>query len=136
MKKKKGRPSLSNLRKRNLDQQHQHQQQEEEEDETLISSNPNFNTPSRRSKPNNLNGISPVSDWISGDDDDERKEKKVKLVVRLPSLSLNNSASNGSDLNADGDKPQINDRSGDLSTADQVRITPFNLSVKVCCFKL
>lgn len=107
MKKKKGRPSLSNLRKRNLDQQHQHQQQEEEEDETLISSNPNFNTPSRRSKPNNLNGISPVSDWISGDDDDERKEKKVKLVVRLPSLSLNNSASNGSDLNADGDKPQI-----------------------------
>lgn len=121
MKKKKGRPSLSNLRKRNLDQQ-------EQEQETLIPPNPNFNTPgSRRSKPNtnNPNGISPGSDWISGDDDDddERKEKKVKLVVRLPSLSVNSaSKSNGSDLNADGDKPQINDRSGDLSTADQVEM--------------
>lgn len=128
MKKKKGRPSLSNLRKHNLDQQ-------EQEQETLIPPNPNFNTPgSRRSKPNtnNPNGISPGSDWISGDDDDddERKEKKVKLVVRLPSLSVNSaSKSNGSDLNADGDKPQINDRSGDLSTADQVRIYRLDISV-------
>ncbi|KAL6982600.1 hypothetical protein U1Q18_015988 [Sarracenia purpurea var. burkii] len=146
--KKKGRPSLLDLQKRNLKQEEQHQQQQ-----NIFSSNPNFNSLSRRStrRNPNFNGASTVSDWTSieggndddDDDDDERKEKKVKLVVRLPpvnnhftqprpsasSLSLN-SASHGSDSNADGDnheaytnKPKINAtgyRSGDLAAADQL----------------
>ncbi|XAR61536.1 hypothetical protein NMG60_11015988 [Bertholletia excelsa] len=134
-KKKKGRPSLLDLRKRNL------KQQQEEEQQGDLTSNPNFNPSNRRStrRNPNLNGVSPSSDWISGDDDDdddERKEKKVKLVVRLPpsnhhylqprssanSLSLN-SASHGSDSNAEGEIPKINaagDRSGDFASADQV----------------
>ncbi|KAL6995982.1 hypothetical protein U1Q18_006120 [Sarracenia purpurea var. burkii] len=134
-KKKKGRPSLLDLRKRNLEEHQQEQQQ------TLISSNPKFLSSNRRSKSDH-NGIAPASDLISGDggydDDDERKEKKVKLVVRLPpskhhcpqlrssanSLSLS-SASYGSDSNADGEKSKINavgDRSGELSAVDQVEL--------------
>ncbi|PSR99508.1 Bromodomain-containing protein [Actinidia chinensis var. chinensis] len=102
--KKKGRPSFSDIQKRNLQQQ-----------KTPI---PN------RSKPN-LNGTSPAPDSISGDDeDDERHQKKVKLVVRLPPSNHHlNSASNGSDSNADADKSKI-DAAGDGSDdlADQVEM--------------
>ncbi|XP_052190576.1 uncharacterized protein LOC127800159 isoform X2 [Diospyros lotus] len=129
-KKKKGRPSLSDLQKRNLKQLPD--QPEEQHPETLIASGPNFNTPPRRSTRRNpsLNGTTPPSgadrvshdeDEDEDDDEDERKEKKVKLVVRLPhsnhhyshprssaanSLSLN-SASCGSDSNADGDNHDV-----------------------------
>ena len=103
--KKKGRPSLSDIQKRNLQQQ-----------KTQI---PN------RSKPN-LNGTSPAPDSISGDDeDDERHQKKVKLVVRLPPSNHHlNSASNGSDSNAEANKSKI-DAAGDGSDdlADQVTVT-------------
>ncbi|PSS31185.1 Bromodomain-containing protein [Actinidia chinensis var. chinensis] len=99
--KKKGRPSLSDIQKRNLQQQ-----------QTLISN---------RSKPN-LDRTSPAQDSISGDDeDDERRQKKVKLVVRLPPSNHHfNSASNGSDTNAHADKSKI-DSAGDGSD-DQVEM--------------
>ncbi|KAG5542608.1 hypothetical protein RHGRI_022212 [Rhododendron griersonianum] len=97
--KKKGRPSLLDLQKRNLKQQ-----EEQQKEKHPINPNPNSN---RRSTRHN-----PASDLKPGnnddDDDDERKEKKVKPLVRLPpSVSLN-LASEASDSNADGDKPEIN----------------------------
>ncbi|OIS97242.1 PREDICTED: uncharacterized protein LOC109234525 [Nicotiana attenuata] len=78
-KKKKGRPSLSDLNKR--------------DNKTSIS------TPPRRSTRRNPN--SPPPDFI--DDDDERKEKKVKLVVRLPQHFQQNSSSANSLSDSDAD---------------------------------
>ncbi|KAI8549066.1 hypothetical protein RHMOL_Rhmol07G0322200 [Rhododendron molle] len=96
--KKKGRPSLLDLQKRNLKQQ-----EEQQKEKHPITPNPNSNRRSTRHNP--PSDLKPGND---DDDDDERKEKKVKPLVRLPpSVSLN-SASEASDSNADGDKPEIN----------------------------
>ncbi|KAL3334361.1 hypothetical protein AABB24_030877 [Solanum stoloniferum] len=82
-KKKKGRPSLSDLHER---------------DNKL-----SISTPSRRSNRRNPNpnSNSPPPDFI--DDDDERKEKKVKLVVRLPESNQQDSSSTNSLSDSDGD---------------------------------
>ncbi|KAF5943193.1 hypothetical protein HYC85_020835 [Camellia sinensis] len=127
-KKKKGRPSLLDLQKRNLKQQQQQQDQHHHNhQQTLISSTPNSNPPNRRStrRDPNLAGVSPASseDDNDDDDDDERKEKKVKLVVRLPPSNHHYSqprSLNSADSNADCEsheaslkKPKIaGDRSG------------------------
>ncbi|KAI8002568.1 Bromodomain and PHD finger-containing protein 3 [Camellia lanceoleosa] len=126
-KKKKGRPSLLDLQKRNLKQQQQQDQHHHNHQQTLISSTPNSNPPNRRStrRDPNLAGVSPASsdDDNDDDDDDERKEKKVKLVVRLPPSNHHYSqprSLNSADSNADCEsheaslkKPKIaGDRSG------------------------
>lgn len=67
-KKKKGRPSFADLKKRN---QSKHQDQKN----LSLSSSPKSNSRSTRRN---------TSPELGDDDDDERKEKKVKLVVRLP----------------------------------------------------
>lgn len=104
-KKKKGRPSLSDLNKR--------------DNKTSIS------TPPRRSTRRNPN--SPPPDFI--DDDDERKEKKVKLVVRLPQHFQQNSSSANSlsDSDADDNEASVKRRKidavdlrSDDAVADQV----------------
>ncbi|KAK6939086.1 Bromodomain [Dillenia turbinata] len=106
---KKGRPSLLDLQKRSLKQQKQQELQLQQQQQQILlqnnnrDSNPNSKTPIRRSSRRNPNstGISPSSDFIYGDDafddddggyddtndddDDERTERKVKLVVKLPS---------------------------------------------------
>ncbi|KAK6939210.1 Bromodomain [Dillenia turbinata] len=100
--KKKGRPSLLDLQKRSLKQQKQQELQLQQQQLLLQNnnrdSNPNSKTPIRRSSRRNPNstGISPSSDFVYGDDAfddddandddvDERTERKVKLVVKLPS---------------------------------------------------
>ncbi|KAD7477114.1 hypothetical protein E3N88_00250 [Mikania micrantha] len=126
-KKKKGRPSLLDLQKRALDIQNQHRR-------------------SNRRNPNSTSG-SVGEDEYYDDDDDERKQKKVKLVVRLPpsdqqqhpssdlirSSSLN-SASCGSDSNADADNRKLKsgsdgavaDRQGEkvLKAMDTLHVSP------------
>ncbi|XP_047322756.1 uncharacterized protein LOC124926551 [Impatiens glandulifera] len=114
-KKKKGRPSLLDLQKRALQQDNLHRQ-------TLISSKPNFNTPTHRSATRNPNsdeidaGRTGGDDDDDDDDDDERKEKKVKLVGRfLPSSNhqhcinslSHNSASVGHESSADEDNHEM-----------------------------
>ncbi|KAJ0545794.1 putative chromatin remodeler Bromodomain family [Helianthus annuus] len=108
-KKKKGRPSLTDLKKRALEQQQSHRRS--------TRRNPNSDTAD----------ASADEDDYYDDDDDERKQKKVKLVVRLPQLNQQqepqrrrsarssspaNSASCGSDSNADVDIRQIESGSG------------------------
>ncbi|XP_019187786.1 PREDICTED: bromodomain-containing protein 9-like [Ipomoea nil] len=87
-KKKKGRPSLSDVRHRE---------------------NHKFASTSTRRNPNS-NSESPPPEFVGDDDDDERKEKKVKLVVRLPESNnqhqhLPNSSSGNwaSESDPDGD---------------------------------
>jgi len=120
-KKKKGRPSLLELQKRSLKQQQQQQQQlQQQQKKNPNQINPNFpiNSSRRSTRRNpNLDGGSPVADWIAGgdDDDDERQQKKHKLLLGLnssrnnqhyPISSAPNSASCGSDSNADGEDPE------------------------------
>ncbi|TYI82018.1 hypothetical protein E1A91_D05G193400v1 [Gossypium mustelinum] len=119
-KKKKGRPSLLELQKRSLKQQLQKPQQQPsllQKTPNLINPNSSINSNHRSARRHpNLKGDSPVPGWISGgnDDDDERLEKKHKPLLGFNSsrnhqhyplpLALN-SASYGSDSNADGDDP-------------------------------
>ncbi|KAL5557713.1 hypothetical protein UlMin_033924 [Ulmus minor] len=95
-KKKKGRPSLLELQKRSLKQQHPQ------------VTKPNSLNWSRRSNHRNpnLDEASPVTDLIAGDDDDERLEKKHKLLLGFNS-TLFNSVPYSSDSNANGDDPDI-----------------------------
>ncbi|XWS20841.1 hypothetical protein CRYUN_Cryun30bG0003600 [Craigia yunnanensis] len=137
-KKKKGRPSLLELQKRSLKQQQQQEQQQSLQRKTLNPINPNssINSNHRSTRRNpNLDGDSPVPDWISeGDDDDERQKKKHKLLLGLnssrnhqhyPIPSAPNSASFGSDSNADGDDPEASLKLRKLTTlrpgSDQMR---------------
>ncbi|GMH16327.1 hypothetical protein Nepgr_018168 [Nepenthes gracilis] len=114
--KKKGRPSLLDLHKRSLKQQQeelqkQHQQRLLQKTHKIQNPNPNTAAPLRRSARRNPNPnvTSPASD-DAGDEDDEqlsgkRREKKLKLVLKLPDPSLNSPASNsGSDSNAEDDE--------------------------------
>ncbi|KAB2029819.1 hypothetical protein ES319_D05G187700v1 [Gossypium barbadense] len=119
-KKKKGRPSLLELQKRSLKQQLQKPQQQPsllQKTPNLINPNSSINSNHRSARRHpNLKGDSPVPGWISGgnEDDDERLEKKHKPLLGFNSsrnhqhyplpLALN-SASYGSDSNADGDDP-------------------------------
>ncbi|CAH1430956.1 unnamed protein product [Lactuca virosa] len=122
-KKKKGRPSLVDLKKRAL---------EEQELQNYQQSQPR----SARRNPNSVTAADDLSvdedEYYEDDDDDERKEKKVKLVVRLPQLNQHphlstdlvrsssiNSASCGSDSNADVDNRKINSGSGGILTHHQ-----------------
>ncbi|XP_024992181.1 uncharacterized protein LOC112526039 isoform X1 [Cynara cardunculus var. scolymus] len=122
-KKKKGRPSLVDLKKRALEQQELENHQQSQ----------------RRSARRNPNSVAAVDDasvdedeYYEDDDDDERKEKKVKLVVRLPQLNQErhlssdlvrsssvNSVSGGSDSNADVDNRKINSGSGGIPNQHQ-----------------
>ncbi|KAG7022766.1 Bromodomain-containing protein 1 [Cucurbita argyrosperma subsp. argyrosperma] len=122
-KRKKGRPSLLDLQKRNLKEQ---QEQEDEEqkrqnhnkpkriDRSSAIPNPNYasSTPLRRSTRRN-----PNPDGLSPDDHDDaeynqelarnRRERKLKLVLRLhsqkPPVNSSSLNSGGSDSNAEGD---------------------------------
>ncbi|XVF74107.1 hypothetical protein PTKIN_Ptkin13bG0033700 [Pterospermum kingtungense] len=132
-KKKKGRPSLLELQKRCLKQQQhqqQHQQSLQQKTPNLVnpnSSSTNSNRRSTRRNPN-LDGVSSIPDSISGgddDDDDERQQKKHKLLLGLNSSrnhlhylipSGPNSASYGSDSNADGDDPEASIKRRKLAT--------------------
>ncbi|KAH8509730.1 hypothetical protein H0E87_011483 [Populus deltoides] len=109
-KKKKGRPSLLELKKRSLKQQQQEQESPNYlENPNSLNSNPVL--PNRRSTRRSSNSYAP--EWIDGDDDeeddedDERKEKKHKLLRGLNSQKNNNQNSNtlppsNSDSNAGG----------------------------------
>ncbi|KAI5590227.1 hypothetical protein BDE02_05G215200 [Populus trichocarpa] len=109
-KKKKGRPSLLELKKRSLKQQQQQQESPNYlENPNSLNSNPVL--PNRRSSRRSSNSYAP--EWIDGDDDeeddedDERKEKKHKLLRGLNSQKNNNKNSNtlppsNSDSNAGG----------------------------------
>ncbi|XP_016506279.2 uncharacterized protein LOC107824075 [Nicotiana tabacum] len=80
-KKKKGRPSLSDLSKREINKS------------SVIRRS------SRRNPNSNSNSPPPEFD----DDEDERKEKKVKLVVRLPQSNNNQQHLDNSSSNSDSD---------------------------------
>ncbi|XP_015079896.1 uncharacterized protein LOC107023652 [Solanum pennellii] len=103
-KKKKGRPSLSDLHER---------------DNKL-----SISTPSRRSNRRNPNpnSNSPPEDFI--DDDDERKEKKVKLVVRLPESNQqhfeqdSSSANSLSDFEGDNHDASVNAKRRKIDSVD------------------
>lgn len=103
-KKKKGRPSLSDLHER---------------DNKL-----SISTPSRRSNRRNPNpnSNSPPEDFI--DDDDERKEKKVKLVVRLPESNQqhfvqdSSSANSLSDSEGDNHDASVNAKRRKIDSVD------------------
>lgn len=125
-KKKKGRPSLLDLQKRTLREQEeqlqqQQQQQQKRKNNSARHSNPNYKTapadsakaPVRRSTRRNPNPDDNEDEDDGEDEDDDvlagkRREKKLKLVLKLPpnqkssanSASLN---SGGSESNADGD---------------------------------
>ncbi|GMI91398.1 bromodomain-containing protein 1 [Hibiscus trionum] len=109
--KKKGRPSLLELQKRSLKQQLQEPLQKTP---NLINPNSSINSTRRSARRlTNLNGGSPVSGGDE-DDEDDRQQKKHKLLVgfsssrshqHYPIPSAHNSASHGSDSNADGDEP-------------------------------
>ncbi|XWS24606.1 hypothetical protein CRYUN_Cryun28dG0117300 [Craigia yunnanensis] len=132
-KKKKGRPSLLELQKRSLKQQHQQQKQ------SLQQKNPNssFNSNRQSTRRNpNLDEGSLLPEGISGgdDDDDERQQKKHKLLLGLnssrnhqhsPIPSGSNSASYGSDSNADGEDPEASLKRNKLTSlrpgSDQMR---------------
>ncbi|KAJ9545986.1 hypothetical protein OSB04_025693 [Centaurea solstitialis] len=115
-KRRKGRPSRSELQKRAIVKQQLQNQQKS----SSTRRNPN-STAAAISGDNSANGDE------SSSSDDERKEKKVKLVVRLPqssdlirsssSFSVN-SASSGSDSNANVDNCKINSGSGNIIIAD------------------
>ncbi|KAK8678313.1 hypothetical protein V6N13_143817 [Hibiscus sabdariffa] len=107
--KKKGRPSLLELHKRSLKQLQEPQQKTPNLDNPNSSSNSTRRSTLRHL---NLNGGSPVS---GGDDDDgdNRQQKKQKLLLgfnssrghqHYPIPSVENSASHGSDSNADADE--------------------------------
>ena len=127
-KKKKGRPSLLELQKRSLKEQQQQHQSLQQKTPNLI--NPNSSISSNRRSTRripNLEGDSPVPDWIFGgdDDDDERQQKKHKLLLGLnssrnhqhyPIPSGPNSASYGSDSNADGEDPEASAKRHKLTT--------------------
>ncbi|XP_020246075.1 bromodomain-containing protein 2-like isoform X2 [Asparagus officinalis] len=90
--KKKGRPSLLDLQKRNLrlqkqQEEHQNPIARNPNSNSSPNSNPNLKFATRRSTRRNPNPNHNPSD--DDDDGDERKQKKLKLVVRIP---------NGSDL--------------------------------------
>ncbi|KAH1097251.1 hypothetical protein J1N35_014172 [Gossypium stocksii] len=121
MKRKKGRPSLLELQKRSL-KQRQQQQALQQDPPNVLNTISSTNTSCRSARRNpNLHGGSPIPDWIAGgggdddDDDDERQQKKHKLLLGLsssrnhhhyPIPSVHNSASCGSDSNADGGDPE------------------------------
>ncbi|TYI27693.1 hypothetical protein ES332_A05G194100v1 [Gossypium tomentosum] len=115
--KKKGRPSLLELQKRSLKQQ---RLQEPQQPQLLLQNTPNSSISSKRRSTRrhpNLNGGSPVSGSTFGgddDDDDDRLQKKHKPLLgfkssrtdqHYPIPSALNSASYGSDWDADGDDP-------------------------------
>ncbi|KAD2804625.1 hypothetical protein R6Q59_029920 [Mikania micrantha] len=115
--KKKGRPSLVDLKQRAVEQQELQNHLQSHRRSTRR--NPNFDAAVAD------DASADEEEYYEDDDDDERKEKKVKLVVRLPQLdqqrhsvrsSSANSPSGGSDSNADGDNRKINSGSGRIVT--------------------
>ncbi|EOY15287.1 hypothetical protein QUC31_000467 [Theobroma cacao] len=121
-KKKEGLPSHLELQKRSIKQQQQDEEQQQshqQKNPNLI--NPNFSTNSSRRSTRrnpNLDGGSPLPEWIDGgeDDDDERQQKKHKLLLGLnssrnrqhyPNSSAPKTASYSSDSNADSEDPEV-----------------------------
>ena len=128
-KRKKGRPSLLDLQKRNLKEQQEQEEQEQEQKQkhhhqtkrintSTGISNPNYAspTPLRRSTRRNPNPDALTPDEVADDHEDaeyndqltaNRRERKLKLVVRLhsPKSPVNSSSLNScrSDSNADVD---------------------------------
>ncbi|AAF80635.1 F2D10.15 [Arabidopsis thaliana] len=117
-KKKKGRPSLLDLQKRAIKQQQQQLQQQQQQHKNNHqddddhhhnnnnrsgSKNPNsLNHRSKRRNPNSNDGDSPwIKDEGEDNDDDERREKKHKLLHGLNSHSHRHSPNSQSDLNLD-----------------------------------
>ncbi|KAF8410647.1 hypothetical protein HHK36_003179 [Tetracentron sinense] len=112
-KKKKGRPSLLDLQKRNLRQQDEQHQKQQNKRNFNPYSNPNFTNPiisnpnpNRRITRRNANsdGISAASQTIEDNDDDDengkQREKKLKLVLRLPLHEQQRSSVNSPSLNS------------------------------------
>lgn len=123
-KKKKGRPSLLDLQKRALKQQQQEDQSQVQRNgkypdvHDLVSNN------NQRTTYRNPNVTSLSPEWTTHEeDDDERKEKKLKPLtgfnsnsnrhVQYPTLSAKSNSLSfssvlcGSDSNADGDDPEL-----------------------------
>ncbi|KAG7654986.1 Bromodomain [Arabidopsis suecica] len=127
-KKKKGRPSLLDLQKRAIKQQQQQLQQQQQQHKNNHqddddhhhnnnnrsgSKNPNsLNHRSKRRNPNSNDGDSPwIKDEGEDNDDDERREKKHKLLHGLNSHSHRHSPNSQSDLNLDqAPEPSFNRR--------------------------
>ncbi|KAJ7967069.1 Bromodomain-containing protein [Quillaja saponaria] len=120
-KKKKGRPSLLDLQKRTLKEQ---QLQQLNRISSSTNSKPNYRTaltPIRRSTRRNTNPDGVSTENINDDEEDDegnelltrkRREKKLKLVLKLPSQrsSLNSASPNscGSDSNGEADNATSN----------------------------
>ncbi|CAK9316067.1 unnamed protein product [Citrullus colocynthis] len=126
-KRKKGRPSLLDLQKRNLKEQQEQEQQDQKQKQnhqtkrinnSTTISNPNYAspTPLRRSTRRNPNTDELTPEEVADDHEDAEyneelagngREKKLKLVLRLHSQKspVNSSSLNscGSDSNAEGD---------------------------------
>ncbi|KAG5246602.1 bromodomain-containing protein [Salix suchowensis] len=120
-KKKKGRPSLLELKKRALKQQQE--SPDYLENPNSLNSNPVL--PNRRSTRRSSNSYAP--EWIDGDEDedddedDERKKKKHKLLRGLNSQKNNNQnsdtlAPSNSDSNACGGDHEEGTRRRKIST--------------------
>uniref|UniRef100_A0A6N2LFI7 Bromo domain-containing protein n=1 Tax=Salix viminalis TaxID=40686 RepID=A0A6N2LFI7_SALVM len=120
-KKKKGRPSLLELKKRALKQQQE--SPDYLENPNSLNSNPVL--PNRRSSRRSSNSYAP--EWIDGDEDedddedDERKKKKHKLLRGLNSQKNNNQnsdtlAPSNSDSNACGGNHEEGIRRRKIST--------------------
>ncbi|XVF01626.1 hypothetical protein REPUB_Repub04eG0104600 [Reevesia pubescens] len=121
-KRKKGRPSLLDLQKRNLkEQQQQQNQQKSKRNVSAPQITPNYDsataTPIRRSTRRNPNHSPADNDDEDNEEEEEeeeeeltgkkRREKKLKLVLKLPSSQQKspvNSESRGSDSNIEESK--------------------------------
>ncbi|XP_010534212.1 PREDICTED: bromodomain-containing protein 9 [Tarenaya hassleriana] len=114
-KKKKGRPSLLDLQKRALKQQQQQRNRDEQPEEHRSGfKNPNSSRRSTR-RSSNPNGVSVDSSWIDGYDDvdideiddDERREKKHRLLHGLNSHAHRHSPnSQSANLDDPGENPE------------------------------
>ncbi|XP_059278815.1 uncharacterized protein LOC132032999 [Lycium ferocissimum] len=100
-KKKKGRPSLSDLSKR----------------ENNNNNKASVIRRSSRRNPNlDPNSNSPAPEF--DDDEDERKQKKVKLVVRLPPNQSNQSQQHLDNSSEPDSEPELGDNNEKISTVD------------------
>ncbi|XP_068645859.1 uncharacterized protein [Aristolochia californica] len=124
-KKKKGRPSLLDLQKRSLRQQHEQLLQQLQKDPYSNTGNPNSrnpNPPSHRRLTRRNPNPEVVADNRNDEDDDEdddeetngkRREKKLTLVLRLPQGTENSQSAGRSGSDAADESDGEEDENGE-----------------------
>ncbi|XP_068640756.1 uncharacterized protein [Aristolochia californica] len=123
-KKKKGRPSLLDLQKRNLRQQQEQQLQKQQKEPNSNTGNPNSQNPSpppprrhTRRNPTPEVAADNRDDDDDEDDDEEtngkRREKKLTLVLRLPQRTENSQSAGRSGSDAGDDSDGEEDENGE-----------------------